>query len=79
MRSYLKFHFGGEVRDLKIKCSEEQRKFLVELLENLNKEIGTPSEAGFDLFDEDHCLLVDSEVPTTELKSVGNLVDFTEL
>lgn len=79
MRSYLKFHFGGEVRDLKIKCSEEQLKFLVELLENLNKEIGTPSEAGFDLFDEDHCLLVDSEVPTTELKSVGNLVDFTKL
>ena len=79
MRSYLKFHFGGEVRDLKIKCSEEQHKFLVELVENLNKEIGTPSEAGFDLFDEGHCLLVDSEEPTTELESVGNLVDFTKL
>ena len=79
MRSYLKFHFGGEVRDLKIKCSEEQHKFLVELLENLNKEIGTPNEAGFELFDEDHCLLVDAEEPTTELERVGDLVDSTEL
>ena len=79
MRSYLKFHFGGEVRDLKIKCSEEQHKFLVELLENLNKEIGTPNEAGFELFDVGHCLLVDAEVPTTELERVGDLVDFTEL
>ena len=79
MRSYLKFHFGGEVRDLKIKCREEQHKFLVELLENLNKEIGTPNEAGFELFDEDNCLLVDAEEPTTELERVVDLVDFTEL
>lgn len=79
MRGYLNFYFGGESRDLQLKCTENQYKFLTELLEQLNDSIGVPSEAGFELFDESHSLLVDPSLISTKVEKVSSFVDFTEL
>lgn len=79
MRGYLNFYFSGESRDLQIKCTEDQYKFLTELLEQLNDSIGVPSEAGFELFDESHSLLVDPSLISTKVKKVSSFVEITEL